>query len=202
MGRQATSAKMGRPRGFNETAALDAAMRVFWEKGYEGASLDDLTQAMGINRSSLYATFGHKETLFRRVIDRYASGPMAFLFEALKQPTARAVVETLLRAAVKFLADSTHPRGCLSLQGGLACGSSAETVNQAMIDWRKSGQSQIQKRMQQAHDEGDLPKDVNPKDLARYVLIVLNGLGVQATNGATRTEMHRAVEMALRSMPL
>jgi len=193
---------MGRPRGFNEAAALDAAMRVFWEKGYEGTSLDDLTAAMGINRSSLYATFGDKETLFRLVMDRYASGPMAFLFEALKQPTARAVVETLLRTAVKFLADSSHPRGCLSLQGGLACGSGVEAVKQAMIDWRKSGLSQIQKRMEQAHDEGDLPKDVSPKDLARFVLIVLNGLGVQAANRATRMEMNLAVEMALRSMPL
>lgn len=206
MGRQTTPAKvapkMGRPRSFSDAAALDAAMRVFWEKGYEGASLDDLTQAMGINRSSLYATFEDKETLFRLVMDRYAAGPLAFLFEALKQPTARAVVEALLRATVKFLSDSTHPRGCLSLQGGLACGSGAETVNQAMIDWRKSGLSHIQKRMQQARDEGDLPKDIDPKDFARYVSIVVNGLGVQAANGATRTEMNRAVTMALRSMPL
>ncbi len=202
MGTVTSNAKMGRPRGFSEAAALDAAMRVFWEKGYEGASLDDLTQAMGINRSSLYSTFGDKKTLFRQVMDRYAAGPMAFLIEALKRPTARAVVETLLRATVKFLADSTHPRGCLSLQGGLACGSGAETVKQAMIDWRKSGLSQIQKRMQQARDEGDLPEDVDPKDLARYVSIVINGLGVQAANGATQREMNRAVELALRSMPL
>ena len=199
---QTSSAKMGRPRGFNETAALDAAMRVFWEKGYEGSSLDDLTAAMGINRSSLYATFGDKEALFRRVMDRYAAGPLSFLSEALGKPTARAVVEALLRGTVKFLADSTHPRGCLSLQGGLACGSSAEPVKQAMIDWRKSGLSQIQKRMQQAHDEGDLAKDVDPQDIARYVSIVMDGLGVQSANGATRMEMNRAVNMALRFMPL
>ena len=206
MGRQTTSAKagskMGRPRGFSEGAALDAAMRVFWEKGYEGSSLDDLTAAMGINRSSLYATFGDKEALFRRVMDRYAAGPLSFLSEALEQPTARAVVEALLRGTVKFLADSTHPRGCLSLQGGLACGSGAEPVKQAMIDWRKSGLSQIQKRMQQAHDEGDLAKDVDPQDIARYVSIVMDGLGVQSANGATRMEMNRAVNMALRFMPL
>jgi len=202
MGRQTTSAKMGRPRSFSEGAALDAAMRVFWEKGYEGSSLDDLTAAMGINRSSLYATFGGKEAMFRRVMDRYAEGPLSFLSEALKQPTARAVVEALLRGTVKFLADSTHPRGCLSLQGGLACGSGAEPVKQAMIDWRKGGLSQIQKRMQQAHHEGDLAYDVDPKDLARYVSVVMNGLGVQSANGATRMEMNRAANMALRFMPL
>ncbi len=193
---------MGRPRSFSENAALNAAMRVFWEKGYEGTSLDDLTQAMGINRSSLYATFGDKETLFGLVMDRYAAGPLAFLSRSLKQPTARAVVEALLGATVKFLADANHPRGCLTLQGGLACGAGRETVKQALIDWRKTGLAHIEKRMRQAQDEGDLPQDVDPKDFARYVSIVMNGLGVQAANGATRTEMNRAVNLALRSMPL
>jgi AcrR family transcriptional regulator len=194
--------KMGRPRAFSEAQALDAAVRVFWEKGYEGATLDDLTCAMGINRSSLYATFGDKETLFRQVMARYSSGPMASLWEALQQPTARAVVETLLRAVVNFLADPSHPQGCLTLQGGLTCGSGAESVKQSMIDWRKGGLSRLQKRLQRAHREGELATNVNPKDLARYLLIVMNGLGVQAANGATKSEMTRAVEMALRSMPL
>ena len=135
----ANPARMGRPREFSEAAALDAAMRVFWEKGYEGASLDDLTHAMGINRSSLYASFGDKEELFNRVIAHYAEGPVAFIDEALQQPTARAVVENLLRSTVSFLGDPSHPRGCLTLQGGLACGSSAESVKRAMIDWRTQG---------------------------------------------------------------
>jgi AcrR family transcriptional regulator len=177
-------------------------MRVFWERGYEGTSLDDLTKAMGINRSSLYAAFGDKERLFRTVIDRYIGGPGAFVQEALKQPTARAVVESLLRGAVALLADPSHPRGCLSLQGGLACGTGAEGVKQSMIDWRKRGQAEIQKRLQRAQAEGDLGKNVNPKDLGRYVAIVINGLGVQAANGATPAEMRRAVELALQSMPL
>jgi AcrR family transcriptional regulator len=194
--------RMGRPRAFNEAAALDAAMRVFWEKGYEGTTLDDLTRAMGINRSSLYACFGDKETLFRRVIARYAGGPGAFVGEALKLPTARAVVAAILHGAVKLMADPTHPRGCLSLQGGLACSSGAEAVKQAMINWRKRGESEIYKRMKRARTEGDLGANVNPKDLARYISVVLNGLGVQAANGATSAEMTRAVEMALRSIPL
>jgi AcrR family transcriptional regulator len=202
MQRKIHSAKMGRPRAFSEDAALDAAMHVFWEKGYEGTSMDDLTEAMGINRSSLYSTFGDKEALFEKVIARYSAGPMAFLAQALNQPTAREVIQALLRSVVEFLSDPGHPKGCLSLQGGMACGSGVEAVEQRMIDWRKGAIATIEKRLKRAQADGDLGKDVDPRDLARYVGIVMNGLGVQAVNGATRSEMNRAVELALRSMPV
>ncbi|HMF75221.1 MAG TPA: TetR/AcrR family transcriptional regulator [Bryobacteraceae bacterium] len=202
MGAQAeANVKMGRPRGFCEEAAVEAAMRVFWEKGYEGATLSDLTEAMGINRSSMYATFGDKDALFRMAIARYAEGPAAYLRRALKEPTARAVAEALLRGALELMTDSSHPRGCLSVQGALACGTGAERAKQAMIEWRKRGEAEIQKRLQQARTVGDLPRDVNPGDLARYLSTVLTGLGIQAANGATKGEMTRVVEMALRSMP-
>ncbi len=196
------TAKLGRPRAFNEDAALDAAMRVFWEKGYEGTSLDDLTAAMGINRSSLYSAFGDKQALFEKTMARYSAGPMAFLLEALNQPTARAVIQSLLRSVVEFLSDPSHPKGCLSLQGGLACGSGAEEIKQSMIEWRRGAIAELERRLKRAKVEGDLARDVDPKDLARYVAILMNGLGVQAVNGATRSEMNRAVELALRSMPL
>lgn len=193
--------KMGRPREFSETEALDGAMRVFWEKGYEGTSLDDLTHAMGINRSSLYSTFGDKESLFRRVISVYGEQQLTFVSDALAQQKARQAIEALWRNTVTFLSDSTHPRGCLSLQGGLTCGSGMEKVKKTMIDWRKSALAPIEKRMQRARNEGDLPGRVDPKDLARYVLIVMNGLSIQAANGATRAEMNAAVDIALLSIP-
>ncbi|HXB71639.1 MAG TPA: TetR/AcrR family transcriptional regulator [Candidatus Acidoferrales bacterium] len=197
----APDGKMGRPRGFAEKQALEAAMRVFWEKGYEGATLADLTEAMGINRSSMYAAFGDKEALFRLAIARYAEGPARYVREALKQPTVRAVVEALLRGALELLTDPSHPRGCLSVQGALACGSDAEPIKQAMIEWRKQGESDIQNRLQRARREGDLAKDVDAGDLARYISTLLTGLGVQAANGSTRAEMTRLVDLALRSMP-
>src|SRR6266852_1982904 len=165
-----TAAKMGRPRGFAEDTALEAAMRVFWEKGYEGATLGDLTEAMGINRSSLYASFGDKEALFRLAIARYAEGPAAYLREALQQPTVRGVVEALLHGALELLTDPSHPRGCLSVQCALACGSDAEPIKQAMIEWRKQGEADIRKRLQRARREGDLAKDVDPGDLAATFL--------------------------------
>ena len=127
---------------------------------------------------------------------------MSYMHDALKLPTARGVIEALVRGTVEFLGNPAHPSGCLSLQGGLACGSGVESVKQAMIGWRTSALAALQKRLQRAKQERDLPRDVDPKDLARYVLVLMNGLGVQAASGATGPEMKRAVELALRTLPL
>src|SRR5881397_436962 len=119
--RKKTAAPRGRPRAFDADKALDRALLVFWRKGYEGASLADLTRAMGINRPSLYAAFGNKEALFRRALDRYAEGPAAYVGEALNEPTARAVAERLLGGTIDLLSDPHNPHGCLVVQGALAC---------------------------------------------------------------------------------
>src|SRR5438094_4245993 len=97
----------GRPREFHVKKALDRALKVFWRKGYQGASVLDLTKAMGINRPSLYAAFGSKEELFRKALDRYATGPAAYVRDALNEPTARAVAERLLGGSIDLL---TNPR--------------------------------------------------------------------------------------------
>src|SRR6201981_1463843 len=101
--------KIGRPRGFDEEAALEAAMRVFWAKSYEGATMSDLTEAMGINRSSMYAAFGAQQTLFQSAIERYRARPMTYVREALALPTLREVVPALLYGTVEFLGSSETP---------------------------------------------------------------------------------------------
>src|SRR5262245_24713407 len=116
----------GRPRSFDIEKALDRALKVFWRKGYEGASLPDLTRAMGINRPSLYAAFGNKEALFRKAIDRYVEISSCHVYEALQEPTARGVVERLLCASVDVMTDTQNPAGCFLVQGALACGDTAE----------------------------------------------------------------------------
>src|ERR1700741_5476773 len=127
--------KMGRPRGFDENAALEAAMRVFWEKSYEGATLSDLTSAMSINRSSMYAAFGDKAALFRRAMERYREGPTRYIRDALAKPVLRDAVAGLLHGTVLFLSQPGHPRGCLSVQGALPCVGETATNYKSVVEW-------------------------------------------------------------------
>lgn len=195
------SATRGRPRCFDADQALDCALEVFWRKGYEGASLPDLTRAMGINRPSLYAAFGNKRSLFRMAMDRYAAGPAGYVAAALRQPTARRAVEALFRGAVRLLADPRHPRGCLVVQGALACGSAGEAVRKELIERRAASEAAIRRRLERARAEGEFPADVRPEDLARYIATVLHGLSVQAVGGASRAALARVAALALRAWP-
>jgi AcrR family transcriptional regulator len=190
---------IGRPREFDPDVALDRALAVFWRKGYEGTSLADLTRAMGINRPSLYAAFGNKEALFKKALDRYAEGPAAFFREALAAPTARAVAERLLSEAIDVVTDRRNPRGCLLVQGALACGAEADSVRQELASRRLAGEAALRARFEQARAEGDLPADTHPADLARYVMAVLHGMAVQAAGGAGQAELRRVAALALRA---
>ncbi len=191
----------GRPREFDADKALDRALKVFWRKGYEGTSLLDLTRAMGVNRPSLYAAFGNKEALFRKVLDRYAEGPGAYVRAALEEPTARAVTERLLGGAVDLLAAPHGPRGCLMVQGALACGEEADAVRRELTARRAAGEVALRRRFERALAEGDLPAGPGPAHLARFVTTVLWGMAVQAAGGASREELRRVVEIALRAWP-
>ena len=192
--------KMGRPVGFSTDTALEAAMRVFWQKGYEGASLSDLTSAMGINRSSMYAAFGDKKALFQTALKRYTEGPLGWVESALGKPTARESIKALLEGSVAFLSDPTHPRCCFSVQG-LATSDGGESVRLSMIDWRKGFEQVLLERLHRARNEGDLPKSVNSVDLTKYICTVWTGLAVQAASGASRSELSRIIELVLKTMP-
>lgn len=192
---------VGRPRSFDPDVALEKAMQVFWKKGYEGTSLTDLTEAMGINRPSLYAAFGNKEELFMKVLNRYGSGPTAYVQEALAEPTARAVIEKLLLTSASKLGNPDTPCGCLALQSVLCGSDEAANAQEATRNLRVCMQGKFRERFERAQAEGDLPATVNPDDLARYVAMILNGLSIQASNGATREEVQRTVGFILQTLP-
>lgn len=191
----------GRPRTFDVDEALDVALMVFWRKGYEGTSIDDLTDAIGINRPSLYCAFGNKEQLFRKALDRYLCEGAAFYGEAVAQPTTRAVAERFLRGMADILTDPRHPPGCLAVQGALSCGEEADPIRQVLNAKRAAAEASLRERFELAKAEGDLAADDDPGDLARFLATVGQGMAVQAAGGASRDELRRVADVALRAWP-
>jgi AcrR family transcriptional regulator len=191
----------GRPREFDTDQALDTALKVFWRKGFEGTSLTDLTDAIGINRPSLYAAFGNKEQLFRSAIDRYEADHACHVREALEEPTARAVVERLWKQGIDLITDSRTPRGCFLVQSALACGDEGNAVRREMAKRRSASEAALRQRFERARAEGDLPSGFAPADLARYVATVSYGLAVQAAGGATAAALRQTADIALQAWP-
>ena len=152
--------------------------------------------------SGRQSSFGDKEALFRKALDRYLKGPAAYTQEALREPTARAVVERLLLGAADLNTARRNPGGCLMVQGALACGEAADSIRQELTACRAAGEAAMRRRFERAKSEGDLPANVNPADLARYIATVLYGMAVQAAGGASRSKLQRVVEMALRTLPM
>ena len=196
---ETAATQRGRPRAFDPDAALERAMHVFWAKGYEGASLSDLTRAMRINRPSLYAAFGNKEQLFRKVLDRYMDGPVAYFGEALAAPKARDVVEEIFVGTARMAEDPRIPTGCLMVQGALACGSAS--ARKEVTARRAAAEVALRRRLQRAKREGDLPKNADPAELAHYAMTVVRGMAVQSAGGASRDQLHRVAQIALRAWP-
>jgi AcrR family transcriptional regulator len=191
----------GRPREFCVEQALAAALRVFWSKGYEGASLSDLTEAMGITRPSLYAAFGNKEALFRKALDLYEREKLSYISASLDAPTARGVAERLLRGALEMQTSSCDPKGCLGVISTVACGDQAQSIREEVIARRASSDAALRSRLARAKAEGDLPDSVEPDGLAAFLYALLSGMSVQASSGASHEQLEHLVETSLLVWP-
>jgi AcrR family transcriptional regulator len=191
----------GRPREFCTEAALAAALGVFWAKGYEGASMAELTAAMGVTKPSLYAAFGNKEALFGKALDLYEAEKLAYTREALREPTARGVAERFMRGAVEAQTSSCDPKGCLGVIGATACGAEAESIRAEVIKRRATSSAALIERFRQAQEDGDLPAGVEPDALAQLLYAIMQGMAVQAGAGATRADLERVVETSLLMWP-
>lgn len=195
------SAAKGRPREFDVDEALTAALRVFWRRGYEGASMAELTAEMGIAKPSLYAAFGNKEELFKKALDLYEREKLAYTAEALQEPTSRRMAERLLLGALEMQTSSCNPKGCLGVISSVACGPEAASIRECVIDRQKTVRQALIARLQYYRDAGDLPPDIEPEALARYMTAILQGLSVQSGAGATKAELTSLVDMAMRTWP-
>lgn len=195
------TAPVGRPRAFDLDIALEKALEVFWQKGFEGASLPDLTEAMGINKPSLYAAFGNKEQLFLKAIERYESQHANFFYDALNLPTAYQVAEQILLGAAEEHSKTGHPRGCLVVQGALACSDEGQGVRQALVEKRRQGFEQLAERFARAQQEGDLAPEQDAKVLAGYILTVIQGIAVQSTSCHCPQMIAQIARQALLAFP-
>lgn len=192
---------MGRPREFDIDQALERAMRVFWARGYEGASLAELTGVMGITKTSMYAAFGNKEQLFRKALERYGAGPAAYVTRALEESDARAVALAFLCGAVCATTPPGGPSGCLTVQGALASSDEGRAVRDLLVDWRNAAGVHLEERFRRAVDEGDLPSGADPRRLARFIMTTAFGIAVQAANGLGPAELEEIVDTAMLGWP-
>jgi AcrR family transcriptional regulator len=195
---KAGNGKSGRPINFDKDAALEAAMLLFWERGFEGTSMADLTQAMGLNPSSIYAAFGDKQALFALAAKRYLEYRAQYASTALAEPTLKGVIRALFDNTVEFLTTPGHPPSCMSLAGAMGCSVNATPAKELMTEIRKQNQAAIKSRLVRARKSGELPKEINVDDYTRYLSTILAGLSIQAANGSTKAELKRTAEMALR----
>jgi AcrR family transcriptional regulator len=197
-----TATKRGRPRSFDREAALAQATRLFWQHGYEGTSIADLTRAMGISPPSLYAAFGDKRTLFTEVVERYGGAFGAFMARALEEESdVRAGFARMLREAAVSYTDPEHPAGCLVITAATNCSAQTADVERDLRERRAANVRHFEERLTEAGKAGTLPEGVEPRAMAVYFAAVIQGMSQQARDGAGAAELEKVAELAMAVWP-
>jgi AcrR family transcriptional regulator len=199
MKKMPTTRGPGRPRSFDRQQALCAALRLFREHGYEGTSMADLQKALGgLSPPSIYAAFGSKEALFEEALSLYTSQNRARISRAIEDATTtKAAVEGMLRAAVRGTTEPDEPRGCLLVQGALACSPSSNEVQQRLHEERLEGQRMLVKRLKAGVAAGDVPARADITAVASFYTTLIHGISIQAKDGASRASLMAAVDCAM-----
>jgi AcrR family transcriptional regulator len=191
---------MGRHREFELDDALDAALQVFWSKGYEGTSFTDLVDATNVARPGLYSAFGNKEELFYKVLDRYENRHLRFMSDALELPTASEVIKAILYGCAKVHTQPSKPKGCLVVNGAIVCSDESEAIRSELAKRRDLCESALKARLQQAKTAGELCDGEKPVEVARYVMTVVQGMSIQARAGASRKQLLAVADLSLRGL--
>ncbi|AUX40992.1 TetR family transcriptional regulator [Sorangium cellulosum] len=197
-----TPPSRGRPRAFDRDTALDAALQVFWRHGYDATSLSELTAAMKISPPSLYAAFGSKKGLFLEAVDlyarRYGEGARRALEDA---PTAKAAVTHLLMQSAAIFSAPAHPFGCFIALGAVNCAPGSAEVEAALRERRAASGAALRERIARGIEDGELPPGTDAAALARFYGAVIQGMSVQARDGASREALESVARAALLAWP-
>lgn len=196
-----TTRRRGRPLSFDRERAIEQAMLLFWEHGYEATSLNDLTTALGVTPSSIYTAFGDKKGLFMAAVQRYASGPDNAEAIIERASTAQEAALGLLRAAASGFTGEFTPRGCLLASAAISCSAMAEDVKAALADMRKAIEVRLRDKIEASLHEGNLPEETNAAALAAHTIAVIQGMSTLARDGATRASLLSVAEVAMRCWP-
>jgi AcrR family transcriptional regulator len=191
----------GRPREFDREQALEAAMEVFWRKGYDATSISDLTEAMNVNPPSLYAAFGDKEKLYLEAVEFYRVQRGEHIRQVMGQaPTARAAVEAALREAAQEFSRRDSPAGCL-LTMSTSCAGVSVGVAETLAKKRAMGRERMRERIERGIEEGDVPASADPQALAEFVMTIFAGMAMHARDGASRKALQQTVDNAMKCFP-
>lgn len=193
------TATIGRPREFDREAALQIAVKLFFKHGYEGVSIADLTQAMNISPPSLYAAFGGKEALYREALDAYLRRKSLAPME--NAGCIRDKVETLLRETVRAVTEPGYPAGCMVVGGMLYCAAEHESLASTLTELRNARCKEVAAMLEQAVATGELPPETDPVAISRYLGALIQGIAIQARDGATQEELFALVDVAMSRWP-
>jgi AcrR family transcriptional regulator len=192
----------GRPRAFDREQALDQALQLFWAKGYEGTSLADLTTALGINAPSLYAAFESKPALYQAALNRYLAEQFKQLATMLaKASSAREGIADILHSVAAQFTQPDRPPGCPVASGVLRCAEANDEISQFTAEQRRTVRAMIQQRLQNDCAAGLLPVTLDTDALAGFYASVIQGMSVQAIDGASKAELLNIAEIALQAWP-
>jgi TetR/AcrR family transcriptional regulator, copper-responsive repressor len=195
-----TTTRRGRPPSFSRSAALEQALALFWERGYEATSIADLTAAMGIGAPSLYAAYRSKRELFDEVVALYAKTYRGFMATALaEEPTLKAGIERMLREAAAAYTLPGHPQGCLVINGATNC--SSPGVQETLRELRKASVDQLERLIKDAIDAGELAETADARTLALSISVVMQGMADQARDGTERRELEAVAALAVKAWP-
>ena len=194
--------KRGRPRQFDRELALQKALTLFWTHGYEGTSIAELVEALGIAPPSLYSAFGSKEQLFLEALRLYVAGPGNFVSRALQEePTGLGFVRRVLLDAAHEFASGHHPPGCVIATGLVASASAHQQLAGEVAGLRNQTRDVLAMRIDQARASGELAPSSQPANLAHFYAAVIQGMSVQARDGADEASLVAIAEQALQGWP-